>query len=130
MNCCRNALLVSGMLAAVPAQAQWLSRTVDGIMGTRIYVEIWAEDPVKGEAAIDAVMDEMRHIDDSMSTYKPTSEVSKVNALAAKLCGICRRARARRASLRPSTTRRKRGSSSSTTSHAAIWARLPPGSRR
>ena len=28
-------------------------------------------------------MDEMRHIDESMSTYKPTSEVSRVNALAA-----------------------------------------------
>jgi thiamine biosynthesis lipoprotein len=84
MNCCSSALLVAGMLAAVPAHAQWMSRTVDGIMGTRIYVEIWADDPAKGEAAIDAVMDEMRHIDETMSTYKPTSEVSKVNALAAK----------------------------------------------
>ena len=84
MNCRSGALLVAGMLAAVPAHAQWMSRTVDGIMGTRIYVEIWADDPAKGEAAIDAVMDEMRHIDETMSTYKPTSEVSKVNALAAK----------------------------------------------
>jgi len=62
---------------------QWLSRTVDGIMGTRIFVEIWADDVAAGDAAIDAVMDEMRHIDDTMSTYKPTSEVSRVNALAA-----------------------------------------------
>ena len=37
----------------------------------------------KAERAIDAVLDEMRHIDDSMSTYKPTSEVSQVNAKAA-----------------------------------------------
>src|SRR5258706_10552112 len=29
-------------------------------------------------------MDEMRHIDASMSTYKPDSEVSRVNALAAQ----------------------------------------------
>jgi thiamine biosynthesis lipoprotein len=70
--------------APVPAHGQWVSRTVDGIMGTRIFVELWAEDPAEGEAAIDAVMDEMRHIDDSMSTYKPTSEVSRVNALAAR----------------------------------------------
>ena len=57
---------------------------VDGIMGTRIFVELWAEDDAKqrGEQAIDAVMDEMRHIDESMSVYKPTSEVSKVNSLA------------------------------------------------
>jgi len=66
------------------SSGRWLSRTVDGIMGTRIFVEIWADDATAGEAAIDAVMDEMRHIDDSMSTYKPSSEVSKVNALAAK----------------------------------------------
>jgi len=69
--------------ADAPAQGKWVSRQVDGIMGTRIYVEVWAEDDAKGGAAIDAVMDEMRHIDESMSTYKPTSEVSKVNALAA-----------------------------------------------
>jgi thiamine biosynthesis lipoprotein len=74
------------MLSAMPAHAAWLSRGVDGIMGTRIYVELWAEEPDKarGEQAIDAVMDEMRHIDESMSVYKPTSEVSKVNDLAAQ----------------------------------------------
>jgi thiamine biosynthesis lipoprotein len=76
--------LLLAVLMPVPAQARWLSRQVDGIMGTRIYVEIWSDDDTRGEAAIDAVMDEMRHIDDSMSTYKPTSEVSKVNALAAQ----------------------------------------------
>ena len=71
-------------LFAPPARADWLSRTVDGIMGTRIFVELWSDDAAAGQQAIDAVMDEMRHIDDSMSTFKPTSEVSKVNALAAK----------------------------------------------
>src|ERR1035438_67036 len=34
-------------------------------------------------ADIEAVLAEMRHIDDSMSTYKPTSEVSQVNDKAA-----------------------------------------------
>jgi thiamine biosynthesis lipoprotein len=54
-------------------------------MGTRIYVELWAEEEDRaGEQAIDAVMDEMRHIDETMSVYKPTSEVSQVNALAAQ----------------------------------------------
>ena len=79
-------LLLTFALAAGPAQAAWLSRGVDGIMGTRIYVELWAEDneQQRGEQAIDAVMDEMRHIDESMSVYKPTSEVSRVNALAAQ----------------------------------------------
>jgi thiamine biosynthesis lipoprotein len=80
-------LLLSLACAAESAHAAWLSRTVDGIMGTRIYVELWAEEDQpsrqRGEQAIDAVMDEMRHIDESMSVYKPTSEVSKVNDLAA-----------------------------------------------
>ena len=80
-----RALLLLVALSATPAHAAWLSRGVDGIMGTRIFVELWAEDKDKqrGERAIDAVMDEMRHIDETMSVYKPTSEVSKVNALAA-----------------------------------------------
>jgi len=80
-----HALLLLVALSATPAHAAWLSRGVDGIMGTRIFVELWAEDKDKqrGEQAIDAVMDEMRHIDETMSVYKPTSEVSKVNALAA-----------------------------------------------
>ena len=52
-------------------------------MGTRITVELWSDDEAKGNQAIDAVLQEMRHIDESMSTYKPTSEVSQVNAKAA-----------------------------------------------
>jgi thiamine biosynthesis lipoprotein len=68
---------------AAPAHAEWVRRVTDGIMGTRITVELWAEDPAKAEQAIDAVLAEMRHIDDSMSTYKPTSEVSQVNDAAA-----------------------------------------------
>jgi FAD:protein FMN transferase len=81
----RLALLALLTLAsAAPAHAEWVSRTVDGIMGTRIFVELWADDHQRGEDAIDAVMAEMRHIDDTMSVYKPTSEVSEVNRLAAQ----------------------------------------------
>ena len=68
---------------AAPAHADWVRRVTDGIMGTRITVELWADDKDKAEKAIDALLDEMRHIDDTMSTYKPTSEVSQVNAKAA-----------------------------------------------
>jgi thiamine biosynthesis lipoprotein len=48
-------------------------------MGTRCYVELWADDPVKGNEAIDAVMAELRRIDDLMSHYKPESELSAIN---------------------------------------------------
>jgi thiamine biosynthesis lipoprotein len=69
---------------APAAHAEWVKRITDGIMGTRITVELWAEDPAKAEQAIDAVLQEMRHIDETMSTYKPTSEVSQVNDKAAE----------------------------------------------
>ena len=78
-----SSLCVLLMAAAVPAHAEWVNRITDGIMGTRITVELWSEDRPKAEADIDAVLDEMRHIDETMSTYKPTSEVSQVNDKAA-----------------------------------------------
>lgn len=79
-----RALYLSVLLCtAAPAHAEWVRRVTDGIMGTRITVELWSEDKDKAEQAIEAVLAEMRHIDESMSTYKPTSEVSEVNAKAA-----------------------------------------------
>ena len=53
-------------------------------MGTRIAVELWHDDAAKGEAAIDAVMAEMRRIDALMSHYKPDSQISRINARAAR----------------------------------------------
>jgi thiamine biosynthesis lipoprotein len=71
------------LAAGSPAHAEWVRRVTDGIMGTRITVELWSDDREKADQAIDAVLDEMRHVDETMSTYKPTSEVSLVNAGAA-----------------------------------------------
>ncbi|WP_129775214.1 FAD:protein FMN transferase [Peristeroidobacter soli] len=67
-----------------PARAEWMERVEDGIMGTRITVELWATDEAQGNAAIEAVLAEMRRVDQAMSTYKPTSELSIVNARAAQ----------------------------------------------
>lgn len=53
-------------------------------MGTRCAVELWSEDVAAGEAAIEAVFAEMRRVDALMSTYKPDSQISQVNALAAE----------------------------------------------
>lgn len=61
-----------------------MERVEDGIMGTRIVVELWATDKAQGNAAIEAVLAEMRRVDEAMSTYKPTSELSIVNARAAQ----------------------------------------------
>jgi thiamine biosynthesis lipoprotein len=77
---------IAALLAclALPARAEWIERVEDGIMGTRIAVELWADDPAQGQAAVDAVLAEMRRVDAEMSTYKPTSELSIVNAQAAQ----------------------------------------------
>lgn len=80
----RTFIVVLVMLSSSIAQAEWYNRTNDGIMGTRIVVELWADNDAQANEAIDAVMAEMRRIDESMSVYKTTSEVSMVNATAAK----------------------------------------------
>ncbi len=79
----RIAFLTVLACLARPAHAEWVRRVTDGIMGTRITVELWADDKEKAERGIEAVLQEMRHVDETMSTYKPTSEVSLVNAKAA-----------------------------------------------
>ena len=76
----RPLLLLLWLAAALPqaVEAAWFDRT-ETIMGTRIYVQLWAEDATKGNEAIDAVMAEMRRIDELMSHYKPESELSQIN---------------------------------------------------
>jgi FAD:protein FMN transferase len=71
-------------LAAGPAAADdWFSGE-RAIMGTRIAVELWAPDRATADRHIESVMQEMHRIDALMSTYKPTSQVSLVNAEAAQ----------------------------------------------
>ena len=74
----RWSLLLLAGTASTFARADWMQRT-EAIMGTRCYVELWADDPVKGNDAIDAVMAELRRIDDLMSHYKPESQLSAIN---------------------------------------------------
>ena len=69
------------LFCTAPARADWMERT-EAIMGTRCYVELWADDPEKGNDAIDAVMAELRRIDDLMSHYKPESQLSQINLYA------------------------------------------------
>jgi thiamine biosynthesis lipoprotein len=82
----RPAFLTSTILAwalfAAPAHAEWFSQE-QAIMGTRIAVELWADDKARADVLIGKVMSEMRRIDVLMSTYKPESQVSIVNAQAA-----------------------------------------------
>ncbi len=49
-------------------------------MGTRVAVQLWSTDPDLAVRAIDAVMADMHRTDELMSTYKPESQLSQVNA--------------------------------------------------
>ena len=49
-------------------------------MGTRVSVELWHEDAATGASLVERVLAEYRRIDAAMSTYRPDSEISRVNA--------------------------------------------------
>lgn len=61
--------------------AQWFEDT-QSIMGTSIHVEVWSETPESGKQAIQAVMQEMQRINQLMSPYISSSELSQLNTLA------------------------------------------------
>jgi thiamine biosynthesis lipoprotein len=77
-NAVRRAL---GARPDAVAQGGWLSRE-EAIMGTSVRVELWSEDRAAGQAAIAAVMDRMHRIDETMSPFKPESELTHVNRAA------------------------------------------------
>jgi thiamine biosynthesis lipoprotein len=66
----------------LPAPGAWYSRE-EAIMGTAIRVELWSEDRAGAESAMRAVMNVMHHVDETMSPYKPESELSRINREAA-----------------------------------------------
>jgi len=65
------------------AQAGWV-RDEQPIMGTRVSAEIWHHKDEQARAAANAVMREMHRIDALMSSYKPDSELSRINSEAAE----------------------------------------------
>ncbi|HEY8520428.1 MAG TPA: FAD:protein FMN transferase, partial [Gammaproteobacteria bacterium] len=80
----RRAARYCALLAAVPfvtfvafpARAGWVGEAAD-MMGTRVSVELWADDEARGRELAAEIMREYRRIDDAMSTYKPDSEISR-----------------------------------------------------
>ena len=73
---------VLALLFSQHASADW-HRQEAAIMGTTVSVELWHEDIEKANRLTDAVLEEMRRIDDLMSSYKPASLLSSVNRNAA-----------------------------------------------
>lgn len=75
-------LCFAASASELQSQAKWHSDT-QGIMGTNIHTEVWAESDENGQIAVNAVMQEMERINQLMSPYIETSELSIVNANAA-----------------------------------------------
>jgi FAD:protein FMN transferase len=76
-------LALLAVFVTVPASAEWRYQDA-AVMGTRVAVQLWATDTAQAESAISDVLAEMRRIDELMSTYKSTSEISRVNQAAAR----------------------------------------------
>lgn len=81
----RPLLCISLLLCLVvqsAARAEWYRQQAD-IMGTRVAVELWHSDPAQAERCSAQVIAEMERIDARMSTYKASSELSRINDNAA-----------------------------------------------
>ncbi len=69
-------------LVCSSVEAEWLKQQQD-IMGTRIAVELWHEDPLIAQSCSEKVFVEMHRIDAMMSPYQADSEISFINDNAA-----------------------------------------------
>ncbi len=69
-------------LVMLPARAEWYSDAQEK-MGTRVEIQLWAENEATARPLLAAGMAEFDRIESWMSTYRPDSEISRVNRLAA-----------------------------------------------
>jgi len=75
--------LVAGLAGScLTASAEWIGDS-RALMGTEISIQLWRDDAIDGQAAIEAVFAEMVRIDELMSTYKEDSRISEINRDAA-----------------------------------------------
>lgn len=70
------------MLTAGPACAGWVG-DVQQKMGTRVEIQLWADDEAAGRKLVAEGMAELDRIEAVMSTYRDSSEISAVNRGAA-----------------------------------------------
>jgi len=76
-------IAIAVLFTVSPVKAEWFSHEFD-VMGTRAKVEFEHNSAPQAKKLIQQVVDEMNRIDHLMSPFKPDSELSKINRLAAK----------------------------------------------
>lgn len=81
MKLIRCALLVA-LCTPLPVLAEWYVDSA-AIMGTNIEVQVWADSETQGQQAIDTVFSEMERVNQLMSPYIESSELSLLNRNAA-----------------------------------------------
>jgi thiamine biosynthesis lipoprotein len=77
----KQLVIVLFLSAAITAQQNnrlRLEKTADA-MGSTFTIEIYGNDRIAMEAAVDAAFDEVRRLDDVLSNYKPESQWSELN---------------------------------------------------
>lgn len=74
------AVLLAG--SAPPAFAEWFG-DVQQKMGTRVEIQLWHDNPAEARRLLAAGMAELDRIEQAMSTYRESSEISAVNREAA-----------------------------------------------
>ena len=75
-------VLLLATLFTAGASAEWYEES-QAIMGTEVSVELWHEDAATAQKAINAVMTEMHAINQWLSPWVISSELSRVNSRAA-----------------------------------------------
>ncbi len=77
-SCLLKFIFILCLLWAQPSLASWYSVEQEK-MGTRVEVQLWANDPVIAQGLLDAAMAEFDRIEALMSTYIDSSEMSRIN---------------------------------------------------
>ncbi len=75
-------ILLTGVIGSQISFAEWVVRDAE-IMGTTIHTEVWHEDKKIAENAADVVFQIMEEVNQGMSPYLETSELSLLNRKAA-----------------------------------------------
>ncbi len=75
-------ILLTGVIGSQISFAEWVVRDAE-IMGTTIHAEVWHEDKKIAENAADVVFQIMEEVNQGMSPYLETSELSLLNRKAA-----------------------------------------------
>ncbi len=77
------AYLLALLMLSSEAQAQWHQQQFQ-VMGTQARVELWLVDQQQAQHLIRSVQDEMQRIEQRMSPYIASSELSQINSSAAQ----------------------------------------------